>query len=484
MILRVARWLFVVVLIGGAWTAAASCHNAWGAAGRQPRVVGIELRDQGGATTITIDVSHRVDYRVFFLNEPMRAIIDLPPVGWALPSTVPAPRGLVAGYRYGLFDPDTSRLVLDLAGPARVGSVHYELAPGRLEQHLVIELEHTTQADFDQQIQPWTQSITKVAGVVEAPGGHAAAAARPIAEPTIEPPSVSLPMAPPPRPSALAPSPVAPRLAAAVVPLPPSVRPSRGGEGRGDEGRGREGGAREDQGRGRAGAAFHTIVLDAGHGGVDPGTIGIGGTLEKNVTLPMVLELRRQLLATGRYKVVLTRDRDIFIPLHERVAIARAARADLFISIHADSIHNSQERGATVYTLSDTASDAEAAAEAARENRSDIIAGVDLSHENKEVTSILIDLAQRESMNRSVTFASLLVKEIGKQAPLIAEKPHRFAGFVVLKAPDVPSALIELGYLSNGRDERLLTEPRQRAKVASAIIHAIDLYFDREAAPS
>lgn len=456
MIRRVARWLVMAALIGGAWIATAGFPVAW-AAGRQPQVTDIELREQGGATTITIDLSRRVDYRVFFLSEPMRAIIDLPPVGWALPSMVPAPRGLVAGYRYGLFDPDTARLVLDLAGPARVGTIHYDLAPITSRQRLVIELVHTTQQDFDDQIQPWTQSITKTAGAVEAPASAPGA----VRAPRIEPPSISLPTAPPPRPPAAAP-PVAPRLAAAVVPLPPVTRP----------------GVR------RRPSLMHTVVLDAGHGGVDPGTIGIGGTFEKNITLPTVLEIRRQLLATGRYKVVLTRDRDIFIPLPERVSIARAANADLFVSIHADSNHDSQERGATIYTLSNTASDAEAAAEAARENRSDIIAGVDLTHENKEVSNILIDLAQRESMNRSAIFASLLVQELGKAARLIPEKPHRFAGFAVLRDPDVPSVLIELGYLSNVADERQLTDPRHRARVAAAICRAIDIYFEREAPPS
>jgi N-acetylmuramoyl-L-alanine amidase len=228
----------------------------------------------------------------------------------------------------------------------------------------------------------------------------------------------------------------------------------------------------------------HVVALDAGHGGVDPGTIGIGGIFEKNITLPTAFELRRQLEAGGHYKVVLTRNEDIFVPLRERVAIARAAGAELFISIHADSIRDKNQRGASIYTLSETASDSEAAALAAKENRADIIAGVNLAHENKEVTSILIDLAQRESMNRSATLASLLVDDLGRQIHLIPVKPHRFAGFAVLKAPDIPSVLIELGYLSNAGDEALLTQPRQRAQVAAAIRHAIDRYFQGEAPPS
>jgi N-acetylmuramoyl-L-alanine amidase len=479
----VARWLVVVGLATGAWAGVGSSRDAQAAgqpppgqtsAGHNPQVTGIEVREQGGATTISIDLSRRVDYRVFFLNEPMRAIIDLPPVGWALPSTVPAPRGLIAGYRYGLFDHDTSRLVLDLAAPARVQLVRYDLLPGRTEQRLVIELEHTTQAAFEDQIQPWTQSVTKQAGVV----APARAAAEPvparlaspadvmrIERPAVDHPAVALPAAPSPRPPpalatpALA-APTPPRVAA-VTPLPPGVRPSP-----------------------RRPERAHVVALDAGHGGVDPGTIGMGGIFEKNITLPTVFELRRQLEATGHYKVVLTRNQDIFVPLRERVAIARGAGAELFISIHADSIRNRDTRGASVYTLSETASDAEAAALAAKENRADIIAGVNLAHENKEVTSILIDLAQRESMNRSATLASLLVDDLGRQIHLIPVKPHRYAGFAVLKAPDIPSVLIELGYLSNPGDEKLLTEARERAKVAVAIRHAIDRYFQGEARPS
>jgi N-acetylmuramoyl-L-alanine amidase len=223
----------------------------------------------------------------------------------------------------------------------------------------------------------------------------------------------------------------------------------------------------------------HVIALDAGHGGVDPGAIGIGGTFEKDVTLGMAREIRRQLEASGRYKVVLTRDEDIFVRLRDRIARARAGGADLFVSIHADSMRNKETRGASIYTLSEHASDDEAAALAARENRSDIIAGVDLSHENKEVMSILIDLAQRETMNHSAILAGLLVDELGREIPLISIKPHRFAGFAVLRAPDLPSALIELGYLSNRADEQLLTRPHQRAKVAASIVRAIDHFFDR-----
>lgn len=218
------------------------------------------------------------------------------------------------------------------------------------------------------------------------------------------------------------------------------------------------------------------IVLDPGHGGVDPGATGVSGVYEKNITLAMARELKKKLERTGRYKVMLTRDRDIFLRLRERVNLARRAHGDLFMSLHADSIGRKDVRGLSVYTLSEKASDSEAAALAEAENKADIIAGVDLTHESKEVTDILIDLAQRESMNFSSDFADMIVDELGRQVTLL-RNTHRFAGFAVLKAPDIPSVLIELGYLSNRQDERLLRQPQYRAKLASAVTNATDRYF-------
>ena len=218
------------------------------------------------------------------------------------------------------------------------------------------------------------------------------------------------------------------------------------------------------------------VAVDAGHGGPDPGTTGAGGTYEKFVTLAMARELKGVMEASGRYRVVLTRDDDTFIRLRDRVGKARAAGAELFISLHADSIGDHNHRGASVYTLSEVSSDKEAEALAAKENKSDLIAGIDLSSENPEVTSILIDLAQRETMNYSARFAVNLVEELDRAAK-ININPHRFAGFAVLKAPDVPSVLIEMGYLSNPQDEKALKDPRQRRGLADAILHAADRFF-------
>jgi len=228
--------------------------------------------------------------------------------------------------------------------------------------------------------------------------------------------------------------------------------------------------------RPRSSPVQRVIVIDPGHGGDDPGAIGVSGTYEKNITLAAARDVKTELERLGGYRVVLTRERDKFIRLRDRVAFGREADADLFISLHADTMPNRKIRGASVYTLSETASDAEAAALAVQENKADMIAGVDLTHETSEVANILIDLAQRETMNRSAQFAALLVDELRRETRLL-RNTHRFAGFAVLKAPDVPSVLVELGFLSNRRDENMLRTKAYRRKLAAAIARGIDRYL-------
>lgn len=219
-----------------------------------------------------------------------------------------------------------------------------------------------------------------------------------------------------------------------------------------------------------------TIVIDAGHGGIDPGAVSPNRRYEKDITLAVAKALKRELDRSGDYNAILTRDRDIFLQLRERVAIARAAEADLFISVHVDTLSRRSVRGASVYTLSETASDQEAAALAAKENKSDIIAGIDLDVEDQEVASILIDLAQRESMNNSGIFAGGLATELARSVRVL-RNTHRYAGFRVLKAPDVPSVLIELGYLSNAEDEAMLRSASGQIRISKAIVRAVDTYF-------
>ncbi len=220
------------------------------------------------------------------------------------------------------------------------------------------------------------------------------------------------------------------------------------------------------------------IVLDPGHGGIDTGAKGVAGTLEKAVVLDFSSVLKRKLEETGRYSVHLTREDDTFIPLGDRVEIGHKLEADLFLSLHADSVKRGRDhvRGATVYTLSEEASDDLAQELAETENMSDIIAGVDLQDEPADVTDILLDLTRRETRNFSVFFARSLVSEM-KSAVRLINNPQRSAGFRVLKAHDVPSVLIELGYLSNEQDEKLLISDGWRERMATAIVEAIDGFF-------
>lgn len=225
---------------------------------------------------------------------------------------------------------------------------------------------------------------------------------------------------------------------------------------------------------GRDGQRF-TVVIDPGHGGIDGGAAGPGGTVEKDITLTFANELRDKLKADGRYNVYMTREKDEFLRLDDRVRIAREHEADLFISIHADTIRLKGIRGATVYTVSEKASDAEAQALADRENLSDQLAGIEIEEKDHEVADILVDLIKRETHSFSMRFARSLVGELKTTVSLI-NNPHRFAGFKVLKAPDVPSVLLELGYLSNSKDEEQLKNAEWRGKAAASISKAIEMF--------
>jgi len=446
--------LWVILVLAGLSPALAQTP-ARAPASAEILVTGVSLAETAGATRLVLTLNRRIDHRVFFLNEPMRAVVDLPSVQWRIAGGEVAPSGLVSGLRYGAFDAQTGRLVLDLAQPAKLREARFDLAANNRGQRLVLDFERATPEAFAQNVQPWTAS-----GVLRAMQANA--------PPTPQLQSQTPQFAQTQAPRAAAPAPVAAPAAPAAVAVPAAIaapRPPQAPSGQG--------------GVPVRPTARPTIVLDPGHGGVDPGAVGVTGTHEKEITLAVARELRRQLEQTGRYRISMTRDDDVFVRLRDRIAIARQHSADLFISIHADSMGggNRETRGASIYTLSENASDNEAAALAARENRADIIAGVDLTRENRDVTSILIDLAQRETMNRSIVFARYLVGEMGREVQLLPQNPHRFAGFAVLRAPDTASVLIEMGYLSNAQDEMLLNRPHHRSKVAAGIVRAIDAYF-------
>jgi N-acetylmuramoyl-L-alanine amidase len=220
------------------------------------------------------------------------------------------------------------------------------------------------------------------------------------------------------------------------------------------------------------------VVIDPGHGGIDNGTKAASGELEKTIVLEFATLLRDKLVQSGKYRVAMTRTDDTFIPLTERVRFARSQKASLFVSIHADYLpkREGEAQGATVYTVSDTASDAEAARLAEDENKADVIAGVDLTAESNEVADILIDLAQRETKMFSMQFAHDLIGEL-KTATRMHKHPLKSAGFMVLKAPDVPSVLLELGYVSTKDDLKQLLSQTWRERTSTALVRAIDAFF-------
>lgn len=390
------------------------------AAGR-PAILDVRLGQHPDKTRLVLELSQAPSYRSYLVENPLRLVIELAGADWAFdPRVLPAGRGAIAALRFARFNAATSRLVADLAAPVQL--MQPVLLASGASFRLVIDLVPVSGT------QVAASSVIPISAEDTAPVGAG-------------------PPLPDPKPlTAAAPFQVA------SLGFPPPAKPA-------------------------APRTKPIIVIDPGHGGVDPGALGAGGSFEKTITLTMAREVKRLLEATGRYQVVLTRDEDFFIPLRERIQIARRAHGDVFLSLHADSHNNGVTRGASVYTLSETASDAEAEALAQRENKVDLIAGVDLSKESEVVTGILIDLAQRETMNLSARFAGILVDEMARST-LLLRNTHRFAGFAVLKAPDVASVLVELGYLSNQADEVLLKTKAHRKKLAEAIRRALDRYFE------
>jgi len=375
-----------------------------------------------------VELDRMVEFQAYLLPDPARVVVDLPELDWRA-AQVPLPAGgLIERYRFGRFRAGQGRLVLDAAQPVKFANPPFLLGGQKGQPNrLVIDLEKTDEAGFREAVKGGPPPVSS---------GSVAAA--------------PIKLVPPPVPVA------APASAQAPTPVSASKRPAP------------------------QAADKRVVVVDPGHGGVDPGTIGRAGSYEKDVTLAAGLELKRVLEASGRYRVVMTRANDVFIPLGERVTIARNAKADLFVSLHADSIATAGTRGASVYTLSNTASDKEAERLAAKENASDLIAGLSFDVKDEDVNKILIDLTRRKTDEFSVIFARDLLDEMAKGVRVLEPRAHRSAGFRVLKAPDVPSVLVEMGYLSNKDDERFLTSRDGRQKVAQALLRAIDHYFKRK----
>jgi N-acetylmuramoyl-L-alanine amidase len=363
--------------------------------------ISAEIDVESDRTSLVFTLSEDVEARGFVMGNPDRVIIDLPEVNFQIPPESIEIGGVVASYRFGLFAPGRSRIVIDLAGPARIAAIETSIRQSDRAALLTIALETVTQAAFQEAVERDSRAALESAMT-----------------------TASL---------------------RDVEAVPGDTRP--------------------------------VIVLDPGHGGIDPGAVGAGGVLEKDIVYAFATRLRERLEEGGRYRVILTRQGDAFVALGERVKIAQRAQADLFVSIHADSISSApQVSGLTVYTGSERASDRESARLADRENQADAAAGVEDAQMPDEVADILHDLTQRETRGFSHGFAGRLVEELDGVARL-NKNPHRQAGFRVLRAHDVPSVLLELGYLSSQRDIEQLMSQAWRDKATAAMADAIGRYF-------
>jgi len=369
-------------------------------------------------TRFVLDLDKSVQFRAFALADPYRVVVDIPQVSFQLPPEAGITgRGLVKAFRYGLVMPGGSRIVFDLTGPARIAKSYVLDAANDQPPRLVLELEEIDRTNFVQSL---------------------AVESRPQLRPAIADaadPIVAMKAAAEPRP-------------ADAVDLRP------------------------------------VVVIDPGHGGVDNGTQAGGGeNNEKDLVLGFGLALRDRIEKSGKYRVVMTREDDTFVPLADRVRIARNQSAALFVSIHADALPRGEgdAQGATIYTLSDRASDSEAERLAEAENKADAIGGVNLTEEPTEVADILIDLARRETRTFSNRFARLLMGEM-KTTARMHKRPLKSSGFKVLKAPDVPSVLVELGYVSNKDDLEHLLSESWRTRIVGSMGQAIDAFFAKRVA--
>lgn len=417
---------------------------ATGAQGQMLGVESLRLGTNAGKTRIVLDLSRPTTFRTFLMDGPPRVVLDLPRAKINMSRTrYINDSPVLKSYRSGDLEEGLTRFIFDLSQPAVVASAFLLPKTGTQHDRLVIDLKPENVHVFRAQLQE-VQGQRHLSGLKPAtlPPQRSERVKSDIK--TARPPeedhagNTPLPLRKPLQPKGLK---VAKSLPAEDI------------------------------------AEKHTIIIDAGHGGHDPGAIGHGGVREKNITLSTAKTLKKLLEETGRYKVYLTRSDDRFIELRERVNFSRRKQGDLFISIHADKIARKDVRGASLYTLSEKASDSETARLAEQENKAGMVSGVDLSGESADVADILLDLAMREKMNESNLLARFIQSAFKRNGIRLLPNSHRSAGFAVLKAPDIPSILIEIGFLSNTQEAKLLSSSAFQRDVAKGIVEGVDAYF-------
>ncbi len=404
------------------------------------RIGGVEI-DGRQALRVVVETNRPVPAKLTLLADPYRFVVDIPNADWRV-ADVPKSGTLGAApataYRYGRPDPQTGRVVIEMTSPAAPVRRFALPAGGGRGHRLVFDLADNGQTAFRVAAKMLVREGLRGYGDATSPVSQQAGAPQPT-----QPAATSKPQ------SALS-APATPRKVE-VAPRKPKPAPA-------------------------SSRKKWTVFIDAGHGGKDPGAIGKSKTQEKHITLAAATELARQLKATGLIKPVLSRSDDRYLKLRQRINLARRQQADIFISLHADAAPSSKARGISVFTLSDTASDKEAELLARNENRADLIGGPDLAVEDAEAADELLRMFQRESMNQSTYLASTILRHI-RDMPGGDRRGHRFAGFAVLKAPDMPSVLVEMGFITNRQDEANLKTAEYRTKLTERLARAIVAYL-------
>lgn len=425
---------------------------------------GVDLRSGATGTRAELRLDQESSYQLMSLSGPERLVVDLSGTRQGKALRLPTASGLVRGVRTGQPAPGTLRIVFDLATPVVALKPHFE--PGPDGPRLVLEWPEdgpanaaiAAQAPATRGPTPGSAGIAPSVAPLSTPAVPMAATPDPALTPIVSAPEASAPRATDTLPAAPAAS--APAISSVQAPVKTVDDIAR-----------------------RAGMRPLIIAIDAGHGGQDPGAHGVAGTREKDVTLQVARELARQVNATPGLKAYLTRDTDVFIPLVQRYQKARAAKADLFVSIHADSYSNPSANGSSVFVLSQRGASSQAARWLAnQENAADLVGGVKLQDKDDTLASVLLDLSQSATMKASEDMAAQVLDGLRRLGPTHKGEVER-ANFVVLRSPDVPSMLVETAFISNPDEERRLRDPQHQTQLARAILAGVTQYFTRQPPP-